>query len=78
MGARRSAWSLRAARFARRSRCANRLRDQALRLAPYGSTRQRRRPLADRTGAQHVIAEELKLVPQALFQFGQLRVALIL
>ena len=41
-----------------------------LRFAPDGAARQRRGPLAYRTGLHHVVAEELELVPQAFLQFA--------
>ena len=49
------------------------LRDQPLRLAPDGSARERRRPLANRAGHQHVVAEELELIAQPLLQLRQRR-----
>jgi hypothetical protein len=54
------------------------LGDQPLRLAPHRTAIEWRCPFADRARLHHVIAEELKLVPQAFFQFRQLRVVLIL
>ena len=54
------------------------LGDQALRLAPDGAAGERRRPLADRAGHQHVVAEELELIAEALLQLRQRRVGLVL
>ena len=52
--------------------------DQPLRLAPDRAAAERRRPLADRAGHHHVVAEELELVAQPLLQLRQRRVVLVL
>src|SRR5436190_4449686 len=53
-------------------------RDEALRPPPRLTTRERRGPFADGSGHHHVIAKELKLIPETLFEFRQLGVVLVL
>jgi hypothetical protein len=55
-----------------------RLCNQPLGLAPHRAAAERSRPLADRTGHQHIVAEKLKLVAQTFLQLGQGGVRLIL
>ena len=54
------------------------LRHEPLRLAPDGAAPKGRGPFADRAGLQHVVAEELELVPEALLQLRQLGIVLVL